>query len=396
MTNKTILWISVLALCLLLFSCQSTIRHRLLLNEGEAPETFSQVIPLKIERGLLVLTTKVKETELKMLLDSGAFESKVSSAKAERLGLQPVLSRSNSDTFGRSKVLDITRVENLALGDVVFKNISAGMLTYPKSAYTPCIAPDGIIGGNLLKLTNWKVDYNRSELTIKSLNQAFELPENAVAIDMETNSLSAVPKIDIRVNGKLIKDVLVDLGFNGGLVLPSESVAIDKKERLHVIDGARSGIYGTTEGQSYLANAQLNIGNLPTLNVEVEFTDNSNPKLGNKVLSNYLIVANNKNDKMYLAPQIQPKSLKPVPLEYGYLFGITDDREYWQVVYIESNLAQTQLPLKYGDKVKRVNGKTPNEQFSTHCEWFMGIREFLDTPQLTIETINGKILTLSS
>ena len=398
--NKKVIGASALAAAVFILSCQSTIRHRLLLSEGQAPAQFSQVIPIKIARGLLVIPAKVQGVQLQMLLDSGAFESKITTQHAQTLNLPTLLSRTNSDTFGRTRQLDITRLENLTLGDVRFENVSAGMLTYPKSAYTPCVAPDGILGGNLLKLTNWQVDYGRAELTLSSLAQPLDIPEDAIAIDMETSSLSAVPKIDIQINGEVIRDVMVDLGFNGGLILPSESVSLPEAKRTYVMDGARSGIYGKTEGQSYLSKVQLRLGttsvqNTATREVEAEFTKHSGKKIGNAILSHYLVIADNRRNKLYLAPREQPEAFSKSMVNHGYLFGINENTKHWEVIYVESQPGKPAPQLQYGEQLTHINGKTPEAQFANHCEWFMGIRDFLDTPTLTVKKLSGTSLTLS-
>jgi len=42
---------------------------------------------------------------------------------------------------------------------------------------------------------------------------------------------------------------------------------------------------------------------------------------------------------------------------------------------------------------KRINGKQPRDFFSSHYEYFMGIRKLLDQDSLQTETLKGKLIT---
>ena len=393
--KKYIVWVSIVAVCIALFSCQSTLRHRHLLSQAAAPDEFSTTLPISIRKGLIVIDVEVGQTPLVMLLDSGAFESKIETSKARELNLKTILSRNNSDTFGRRREISITSIDAIKIGDVPFNQISAGILTYPEKALTPCVAPDGIIGGNLLKLTNWKLDYLKQELTLFSQHArpATAKHDSVIELDMSISRLSAVPKIDIRINNTLIEDVMVDLGFNGGLILPIDSVPINTRDKRFVIDGARSGIYGLTTTQGYVADVELQISDSSSLLVEAEFTPNSQPKIGNQILSHFIVTADNTNQKLYLTPNTQPDSLRYSALRHGYLFGIDEETDRWKVSYIEKYSHQTQA-LQFDQRFNTINSKKPSEVFSSHCDWFLGIREFVDQPHLTLESEEGTLIEL--
>lgn len=130
------------------------------------------------------------------------------------------------------------------------------------------------------------------------------------------------------------------------------------------------------------------------------FTDDSAPKLGTQVLSQFLLAIVPGERKLYLANTGDLSEPLNSPLPHGFIPAITDDGEAWVVVYRERSWSEAQTntldPLAAGSRFSKINGLTPKEVFSDHCGVFLGIRAFIDEPQLFLERENGSQLVLKA
>ena len=98
------------------------------------------------------------------IFDTGAFQSKVEYSLSESLNLKTKFKRDNGTAQGIKREIEITSVDSVKIGESKFINIGAGKLKYDKNSYSPCVAKDGIIGANLIKLAHWKIDYQKKEM----------------------------------------------------------------------------------------------------------------------------------------------------------------------------------------------------------------------------------------
>src|SRR6056297_1823176 len=151
----------ILALVVSMAACGYFKNIGLLTNGKMLREDFVQAVPFEFKKGLIVVKARLNadSTEREFIFDTGAFNSKVEKGLAKRLGLKTVTSKTNTDSNGNSRTIEVARIDSLLIGETWFSDIGAGKVEYGEDSATPCIASDGIIGANLIKLAHWKIDY---------------------------------------------------------------------------------------------------------------------------------------------------------------------------------------------------------------------------------------------
>ncbi|AXG69027.1 aspartyl protease [Kordia sp. SMS9] len=343
-------------------------------------------IPFDYVKGLMVVEANLqqKTTKNRFIFDTGAFQSKVEYSLAEHLQLLTKSRRSNGTAQGIRRTIETTVVDSILFDDVVFYGISAGKLKYDAKSYSPCVAPDGIIGANLIKLANWKIDFQKQLLTA-SKNTLFP-PENTRyhRLDFRTSFRSGIPKIDIEVNGKLIKNVLFDVGFNGGLVIPENYVSqFPNVASEFFFDQSTSGIFGSNRDTLIVKKLKVQLGDFHT-EIPVQFSSLHKALLGTDFLEHFTIYLDYDHQKIIL----QPLEKVAISKEHKFIPGILSD-SLWIV-----NRTVPNSKLQLGDTLKAINGFAPKALFTSHCDYFLNISKLLHQDTLFITTQDQKIIPL--
>ncbi|MCB0640173.1 MAG: aspartyl protease family protein, partial [Phaeodactylibacter sp.] len=346
-------------LLLLLFQSCTYFKNVKLLPGGRIErQGYVQTLPFIWRKDLIVVPLRLHGDTIQreFLFDTGAFNSKVEGSLAESLGLNVVTEKTNSTAQGLQQKIEVLRVDSLLLGNTWAYQIGAGKLNFGPTSATPCIAADGIIGANLIKLAHWKIDFEQQLLHFS--DRPFEASDSDFSLPFRKPLLSGTPSIELTVNGKKIKDVLLDLGYNGGLVLPlSAARKVESAETQVILDRSVSGIYGTNTDSLLVKTAQVNVGGYET-EMPVEFSALDKALLGNEFLKHFTVFIDYDNKKIHLEKQREVQVQPPRP----FLVGIEND-SLWVVTR-----TTPELPLRLGDRLLLVNGKQPKELFSSHCD----------------------------
>ena len=367
-----------------LTSC-SYIKNVNLLTGGEIKrKNFVQTIPFELRKDLIVVKAFINNDsiEREFIFDTGAFNSKVESKLADNLELQVVTQKTNSTAQGVSKKIDVMRVDSIRLGETYIYNAGAGKVVYEANSASPCIAANGIIGANIIKLAHWKIDFKNKLLHFS--DKPFETHPNSLVLPFDKPLLSGTPSIDLEINGKEVQNVLFDLGFNGGLVLPRSVAHHFESEHTQVLyDQSTSGIYGTNTDTLIVKSLELNIDGFKT-HIPIEFSSLNKALLGNEFLKHFVVTIN------YDKNEINLQNQQKVTVESPKLFiaGIKND-SLWTV-----NRTSANLPFTLGEPLLSVNGKKPHELFSSYCDYIMNINSLLDKDSLVVEKMNGQIKTI--
>jgi predicted aspartyl protease len=154
----------------------------------EASSSFEAVVSLWRPPGSpthrLVAARIGPEDEL-FLLDTGAVDTVISRAAAERAGLlesaRPVLAALNG-AFG---LRSLVRIDSLSLGGRVYENFEALVLDTSHLDAALGSEVSGIVGMNLLSLAPFEIDFAHDELRIGRSRETFESARPAGARDSE-------------------------------------------------------------------------------------------------------------------------------------------------------------------------------------------------------------------
>jgi len=369
---------------LVLVSCNAYQQLQLESNARAARVENTHRIPFEYVKKLLIVEANLqqKTTKNRFIFDTAAHTSKVEYALAESLQLPTKSRRSNGTAQGIRRTIEMTVVDRILLHELPFYEIAAGKLKYDAKSYSPCIAPDGIIGANLIKLANWKIDYQQKVLET-SQNSLFP-PENTISheLSFKTSFLSGIPKIDIIIGGELIKNVLFDVGYNGGLVVPKKyAFSFPQVTSSLYIDQSTSGIYGSNRDTLIVKELMVSMNDFST-KVPVQFSSLNKALLGNDFLEHFTIYLNYDEKKIIL----QPKEQVHIEAERTFIPGILND-SLWIVNRTTPNSA-----LQIGDTIHAINGLQPKDIFTSHCDYFLRISALLNQDTLILLKNHQKII----
>lgn len=375
-------------LILMLFSSCNFVNNVKLLTGGSLEGTdFVETIPFEYKKDLIVVEARIngQKEKRKFIFDTGAFDSKIEIGLAEELRLPTKAKKSNSTAQGITQTIEVTQLEQVHLGDTKFSNVSAGKLEYDDESASRCIAPDGIIGANLMKLAHWRINY-QSQI-IQFSDQPFIIQGNEIhTLKFDKPLLSGTPEIELQVEGKTVSGVLFDVGYNGGLVLParlSESFP-DANEKKYY-DRSTSGIYGTNTDTLISKKLKVSIGG-HDMNIPVEFSSIGKALLGNDILEHFEVAIDYDKNKITLHPQSEIHVAPP----YSFIPGMLTD-SLWVV-----DRTTADQPFSLGDTLQSINGQRPDDLYTSFCDYFMSINQVLETDSLSIIKKDGQAISLIS
>ncbi|WP_340063600.1 retropepsin-like aspartic protease [Ascidiimonas aurantiaca] len=376
----------ILIVPLLLSNCSYMANVRLLSNGELRKQEFVEVIPFELRKDIIVIKAYVNDdpTEKEFIFDTGAFNSKLENNLAETLGLPTVTTKKNSTAQGVTRDIEVTRIDSIRLGNTSFYNIGAGKVVYDKTSASPCVAAHGIIGANLIKLAHWKIDYQNEQIYFSDTPFPKVPNRTAYSIPFEKPTLSGTPKITLEIEGRTVENILFDVGYNGGLVLPDKfKKAFSSKNERIVFDRSTSGIYGSNRDTLTIKDLEVSIGGY-SQNMPVEFSAIGKALLGNEFLKSCIVLIDYDQQEITLQP------FKEIHIERAKAFipGILND-SLWVV-----NRTSPSFPLKIGDTLKAVNGYMPKDLFHSHCDYIMNISSLISKDTLAVKTVSDKMVTL--
>ena len=377
----------ILACCsaLILLSSCSYLANVRLLTGGEIRRTdYVQVVPFDYRKDLIVIQARLNADpeSREFILDTGAFDSKVEKELADRLALDVVTSKTNSTAQGISRTIDVVRIDSLGLGETTAYDIGAGKLTYAPTSASQCIAADGIIGANLMKLAHWRIDYRTKELHFS--DRAFEAGVGAHAVAFDRPMLSGTPSIRLDIDGIDVKDVLFDVGYNGGLVLPMALAdRFDSPTLLTVHDGSTSGIFGTNTDSLVVKELTVHLGD-DRIRVPVSFSCLGKSLLGNDFLEHFGVIINYDTKTIHLERQ------EDVQVDAPRAFMVAGLGDSLWVV----NRTTRDLGLALGDTLRTVDGRKPTDLFSSFCDYVMNVDRLFAADSVVVERMDGTTHTV--
>ncbi len=365
-------------------SCTYIENVQLLIGGKIEQKNFVQAIPFEWRKDLIIVKAFINKDTVprEFIFDTGAFNSKVEGNLANNLNLPVVTKKTNSTAQGISQEIEVVLMNSIQLGEIKFYNIGAGKVYYNPTSASPCIAKNGIIGANLIKLAHWKIDYQNQLLYFS--DKPFEIKDKGYTIPFKRPVLSGTPKISLEVEGEKIENILLDLGFNGGLVLPiSLANHFESDDTQIILDHSTSGIYGTNVDSIIVKKLKINIGGF-TKYLPVEFSALNKALLGNEFLKHFNVSIDYTKKKIYL------KKYRDVLISdpSNFLVGIQNDTT-WVVNRTNSNLS-----LQLGDTLLHVNGLKPYELFDSYCDYILNIQRLLEMDSLVVQKADKSFLTI--
>ena len=350
---KTLLLLSLIVLS----SCTLSKTTRLSKFGNVEPKEFYGKIHFEPSVGIPILKIKVNGIEANFLFDTGASSNVISPELASKLNLETQTTGFVADSEGKRAILEYVVIDNIAIDNINFLNTSAVVADLNFSESASCFELDGIIGTNLMRMALWKIDHSDKSISFSNDLSKLKNLDGWSTLDYKLTR-SGVPKIELELNDKKIRNLTFDTGYDGYISVAKDNLQT-LKANSHSIQtayktGASSfGLYGLHESDTtfYAKIDKVDLGDLSLNNQIIMFKSDVN-LVGSKFLSNYTVIIDWTVNHIYLKETSKDlfDSLETFgfnillnngKLIIGSLFG---DSEAWD-------------KLKIGDEIIEINGE---------------------------------------
>lgn len=331
-----------------------------------AQEQFADYVPIELSIGLIIVPVSINGQSYRFLLDTGAPFS-ISEKLQQALQFKRVSKGHIRDSDNNRKAVDFVSVDEIRIGEVMFNDLTAFVGDFESNPALKCMRLDGIIGGNLMRHCNWRIDYHNKEL---GLNDRSSTPpsESSVSIPFRTNAQFSI-LVDLKFQGSTVSNMTLDSGSNGSISLPEDIFQLLKtrgviSETFAKTGYDQSGFIGeVSELKSEVAFVD-SIQSSELLINDAEVESGNKALIGYKILSRYEVYIDWRQQKLYFAKKDAPL----VGTEtYGISLGNTDNGALYIQSVIEHSSADKE-GVKPGMVIYDFNGHRVPDEFGL-CEY---------------------------
>jgi len=211
------------------------------------------------------------------------------------------------DVYNKGQKNKYTRVENIKIGKTDFVGTAALINDFNATPIWASLNVDGFIGSNLMQHAIWDIDFKQKQITITDNESNLDLPDDLIENKMFIG-VAGLPSIACKINGERIWNFPVDLGYNGGIVMPFSE--FEKQiENGKISDFKKSdtqgiiGVYGkqNSSRESYTGIIEeIEFGNSTLKNEKVYSEQYLSKIFGLDFFKNYRVILNWNSKKVKL------------------------------------------------------------------------------------------------
>jgi hypothetical protein len=366
---------------LLLFSACSSSRIAQGLQEGESgPEAFDIRLAFDARAGYLVVASSIQGQATKALLDTGS-PSMLSRELADKLGLKIQAKGKYTDRYGQTHKLGFVQIDSIRLDSVVFRNTWAFVADFSDNPTLACERVDAVLGANLMRLAHWQIDFRNASLRLRHASRSLEMGRQTIELNFETNA-AGTPIIPLETSTGVVKDLRLDTGFEGGLLLAGKG-----KRPANVITARglpRKGLYQPMPDTLTLALLSGHrIAGQPMPTQIVCYESKGSSLAGNLWLSRYRIQLDWEAGKLYLNPYNNMQG--DVLQSFGFGIGLIDGQLRIHQLFEQGPARRAGLRL--GDRILFMNGlDCLNITSLSFCQMLeRGYPDYWDTLEIMVE-----------
>ena len=324
-------------------------------NRGRIKQrNYFELISYQQIKGLPVVPVTIHGKTYNFLFDTGAMFA--ISDKLYRETNPPIIGYTGiSGSSGDIRNMRIIRFPELFLQGITFIN-TRGVVLHEKSEFFDCLEIDGIIGSNMLRNSTVQIDNQSKHIIITNkLSSGKHEYQKMIFIDRQSR-----PYIYITMQKgekKINQRVLFDSGMTNFFDL-NFGTAIRNVDVVDIIaesEGILSlGIHGIHPKQKHLLLhiPEVVISNLTFKDVIITTANNSNSRIGAKLLEYGKVTLDFKKKRLYfnLFDNINTETVS----ENLYTFGITIQNDKPVVGIIWDKTLESEI--NFGDEVLSING----------------------------------------
>lgn len=361
--TKKVLFIvlSILLIVILAFLIMNwtTIKTVLILRKGSVEQKdYNVEIPFEYNVGLIFIDVIIEGNTYKFLLDSGS-SNVISTDLAKKLNLQSKSISALEDSQSASSEYNFTTIKKIQIGGLSYLDTGAAILDLNDSDDIACLNIHGLIGANLMKKSIWKIDYQSKTIQLSDNIKSIDISSESEKIPMFTE-LTGSPIIDVIVNQTEERNVVVDLGSNGGFDLSMDTYNALLNSNPDISQNLSYGLSSSALSSNALSksnfynvlSSNLSFGEVELANTRISFSENENVStIGSQFLENYDVIFNWFDYEIILIKK-KEHNLSDLTT-YGFSYGYNNN--YITIDKLFENSSASAAGLKIDDKIIKVN-----------------------------------------
>jgi predicted aspartyl protease len=371
----------------LIFSSCNILKTVKLMKAGEVIQNeFVEEIPFEYRLGLIILKVEIDGNEYDFILDTGA-PNVISKELAQKINTVKKSTETVGDSQNNESDLELVQIDKISIGSLDFTNTGAVVSDINNSQEVRCLNIDGFIGSNLMKKAIWKFDYRNQIITITHSMDAFDLSGNIKRVRFFPE-ITGTPLCDVKVNGQIEKNVVIDLGSNGDIALSNKTydkVAKNSAPFKSISTYGRnaSGLYGAgaVDTTKYMIANTISFGDVTLNNPVVEFSAGAST-IGMNFFKNYDLIIN-WNTKELILQQLDEYNHSTLTNLDGFSWMYKDGK------LVVSSLTKGGMAEKTGlqlnDKILKVNGEDYSQMSSD--KWCQMLQNPIDTDGKNLDLV---------
>lgn len=351
-------------------------------------QQFEEVVNVELKHGLIIIPVILNGETYRFLFDSGAPFS-ISDKLQNRYQFKTISKGHIVDTDKNRAKVNYVQVDTILIQNIPFVNQTAFVLNFESNPFINCMELDGIIGSNLIRFCNWKIEYQDAEITLFK-SAANDMPDKGISIPFFTDQQYNV-LVNMKVGETVIKNLTIDYGSNGSLSLPKH-IFKTLKQNGEIGDTfiekgyAESGIIGKPiqVNQEITYIDTVIFGEL--LIDQVKVKSSGSGLIGSKILSRYNITIdwNNRNLVFY-----EVDSADNDHKTFGLRIGYADDKKLYVQSIIEDSPA-AEAGVQPNMQVLKIDSIDFTSNFN-FCDYVDYLTATPDQVSLELSGLNGDI-----
>ena len=338
-------------------------------------------IPFRMDRGTIFIDVTINNIAYNFIFSTASHLS----ISSELINLYDLKSSK------KNKEEAFYTIEEFKIGNSVFKEIDAKALNVKGIFNLKCSKVYGIIGSDFLSRLVWKIDYKNRFIVFSSSIDDFNFSKEVKKINFKTSKNSFAPLITLNINNINYKDVMVSIGSNGTINLPNKNFkdSIFKYKNVKYIGSERfsNKSYATLFTETCVLIPEIKSQNYSLGSNMVVFSDDDKSFIGNKILKDYELTIDWKNNILYLDNYFP--SEKYIIEDYGFYIYKRFNSIEVVGVYIDSDADKK--GIKNGDIVLKINeidfAKISEEEI---CDLFFNFKNYFNNQPISVTILRNK------
>ncbi len=290
------------------------------------------------------------------MVDTGAITA-ISKTLANTMQFQNSVEIMGGDSTGAEKEIQLVEIESLKIGNKEIKNCGAGIFDFSLLERGMGIKIDGILGSNVLRYFNTKIDYKNKIILLSQNTQPLGFGRYRIPFEQDMK-YGFAPVVQIKIEDRYTIEGMIDTGYDGCVAaIPATLI-----KKLHYPTKKIKGVSGgglndvDTEGE-LLKLRGLEVGNTVRVsNIPVQSTKLDKVLLGKRFLDKFVVIIDYLSNELILEPIEENFNFKDNIFDTG-IRVLSDEHNKLKIVGIQQDSQAEKSGIQLGDEVLKVNGK---------------------------------------